>query len=169
MNFNYSYNSEEFSVIDKEFSVVELICNEEIDSIINAIKNDFGCSIFSDLIKDMAIQSKNTRGQEKFKATNELKDTFRKMINCFPPDILEKHHLRINAEYATRHDDFISERYHTKKKLISLPSNDEIQKLWLTKRQERKKLQDQIIAGGSSLKRGGLNSDVVENICKKLK
>jgi len=162
MNFNYSYLSEEDSVI-------ELICDMEINSIINAINNDFGCSMFSNLIKDMARKTKDNRGKEKLRATKELRETFRKMINCFPPDLLEKHNLHLNAEYAIRADDYISERHHTHKKIIELPSNDEIERMWKKKRKERKILQDEVIAGGSSLKRAGLNSDVVENICKKLK
>ena len=69
MNFNYSYNSEENSVI-------ELICDLEVNSIINAINNDFRCSMFSDLIKDMAIKTKSSRRKDKLKATKELKETF---------------------------------------------------------------------------------------------
>lgn len=164
MNFNYSYNK------SKEDSIIELICDLEINSIINAINNDFGCSMFTELIKDMSRKSRDSRGKEKLRATKELKETFRKMLNCFPPQLLEKHHLRFNADYAVRHDDYISERYHTKKKIYpDLPSNEEIERIWKTKRKERKELQEQVVAGGSSLKRNGLNGDVVEHICKKLK
>ena len=121
--------------------------------------------MFSDLIKDMAIKTKsrNTR-KEKLKATKELKETFRNMINCFPPDLLQKHHLRLNAEFHKKHN-----LKTIPKRINDLPSNDEIEQLWKTKRQERKALQEQVIAGGSSLKRNGLNGDVVEHICKKLK
>jgi hypothetical protein len=157
MNFNYSYNSEEDSVVD-------LICDMEVNHVINAINNDFGCSMFSDLIKDMAVKTCSGYRKEKLKATKELKETFRKMIKCFPPDLLEKHHLRLNAE--------VHKEYNLRqipKHISELPSDEDIEHLWKTKRQERRRLQQQVIAGGSSLKRKGLNSDVVEHICKKLK
>ena len=155
MNLNYSYKSDEDSVI-------ELICDSEVNSFINAINNDFGCGMFSGLIKDMAIKKKGSHRKDKLKATKELKETFRKMINCFPPDLLEKHHLNFNAE--------VHKEYHSiPQQIKDLPSNDEIEQLWKSKRQERKALQAQVIATGSSLKRNGLNRDVVENICKKIK
>ena len=155
MNFNYSYNSEEDSII-------ELICDLEIDSIINSINNEVGCSMFSDLIKDMATKTKGSRRKDKLKATKELKETFRKMIKCFPPDLLEKHHIRLNAD--------VHKEYHSiPKEILDLPSNDEIEQLWKSKRQERKVLQEQVVAGGSSPKRNGLNGDIIEHICKKIK
>ena len=147
MNFNYSYN-------DEKDSVIELICDLEINSIINAINKDFGCSMFSDLIKDMATNTKTYIGKEKLKATKELNETFRNMINGFPPDILEKHHLRLNAKYLIRveEDSRECDPNHIRKKILNLPSNDEIEDLWKTKRQVRKALQEQVVAGGMSLK-----------------
>lgn len=168
MNFNYSYNNEDADP-DLVLNIIDEICDTEVTSIINAINNDFGCSIFSGLIKDMAKKTKDSRGKEKLRATEELKETFRKMINCFPPELLEKHHLRWNADLTLRHDEYVTERYHTPRKLYDLPSNDEIERLWKIKRQERKALQEQVVASGSSLKRRGLDIDVVETICKKLR
>ena len=112
----------------------------------------------------MAINTKRNGRKKKIKATEELKETFCNMLNCFPPDLLQKHHLRLNAE--------VRKEYYLKtipKHINDLPTNEEIEQLWKTKRQERKTLQEQVVAGGSSLKRNGLNGDVVEHICKKLK
>ena len=164
MDLNYTYKS------DPE-SIIELICDMEINQIINSVNEELGCSLFAKLIKDMAKVSKDRRGNEKLKATNELKETFRKMLHCFPPELLEKHNVQVNVEFQIHNEIHMRERYpdHVHKKILTLPSNEEIEQLWKTKRQERRELQEQIIAGGSSLKRKELNGDVVEKICKKLK
>lgn len=164
MNFNYSYNIGDDNIID-------FICNEEIDEFINAINQNTGYCMFTELIRDMAIKTKRTHGKQKLKATQELKETFRNMIKCFPPDLLEKHHLQLMAECKFTSEEHLRNRYpeRRQKLLPKLPSNEEIEDLWKVKRKERKNFQEQIISCGSSLKKIGLNRDLVEIICKKLK
>ena len=164
MNINHSYTN-------AEVSINELICDLELDSIINAINKCVGVSMFSGLIKDMAIRTKGRLGKERLLATTELKETFHKMINCFPPDLIEKHHLHLSVDLEKSNERHLREHYpdHIHRQILDLPSNNEIEQLWKTKRQERKALQEQIVSGAVSLKRKGVNGDVVELICKKMK
>lgn len=136
-------------------SIVDYICDTEVDNIINSINNGSCCSVFNDMLKEFS-RFRPSSTTHKLKASPELKDIFKKMIQCFPDKILEKHHLRENAEYTT------DSKYHHP------ISNDDIHHIWVEKRKKRK-LQEQIITTSNCLKRHGLNNDVIEIICKKIK
>jgi hypothetical protein len=135
---------------DSKESLIDYAVMFDMHDFVHSVMKGMKHSALGEVVEDYALKRNG-----KYKAKAEFKPIFKKILQCFPDEVLEKHHLHQNARVADN-------------KPTNLLSNNEIHDLWKTKRTEKKR-RDQVLTGIACMKRKNLNRDTIENIAKRMK
>jgi hypothetical protein len=140
----------------------EYIVDHELEEFVEVIEKHMSCSSLGNLILQSCKKTKKGH-----RPTASLKKSIDAFVRSFPEAELAQESLECEARVEY---DFNQRRSFGKKNMFKGPTNDEIERMWRTKRAERREKQAIILSASICLKRKGLPSEIIsEHISKRMK